>query len=109
LKQQILVILRKSDMTPRPESWMSDCLPAGTGGLGDFFLREIVLPGSHDSGMSFCQNQSSLATEAHVVTQLITIAKQLEMGIRVFDIRPCIRKGELLTAHVQNFDSPLNA
>ncbi len=61
----------------RKGAWMS-CVPQ------NIFLHKLSVPGSHDSPTS--SGAASLSSSAK--TQDITIAEQLELGVRAFDLRP---------------------
>ncbi|WP_153799953.1 hypothetical protein [Foetidibacter luteolus] len=72
----------------RSESWMQDLLMPHK---ASYMLNEIVLPGSHDAGMSVLsgiggQQQSSI-NECNTLTQMHNIGKQLQAGLRMFDLR----------------------
>jgi hypothetical protein len=62
-------------------------------------LREFVMPGSHDAGMSEFNQGAGAASSINTVTQKLSIAKQLEFGSRYFDIRPVISGGKVKTGH----------
>ncbi|MBN1664036.1 MAG: hypothetical protein JW943_10590 [Deltaproteobacteria bacterium] len=61
-------------------------------------LRYLVLPGSHDAGMSethYCAELSpglTFTKESHTRTQVLNIAEQLKQGIRFFDLRPAYER-----------------
>ncbi|KAF2820997.1 PLC-like phosphodiesterase [Ophiobolus disseminans] len=61
-------------------------------------LREIVIPGSHDAGMSEI-NGARLGTAVNTVTQKLNVGDQLKYGSRYFDIRPVISGGAWKTGH----------
>ncbi|MFT3826483.1 MAG: hypothetical protein QM731_21360 [Chitinophagaceae bacterium] len=84
----------------KPASWMKDLLlPA----KGNYTLRDIVLPGSHDAGMSKLNGiggmQPSTINECNTLTQTNNIATQLNEGIRMFDLRVGTYKKQLYTKH----------
>jgi 1-phosphatidylinositol phosphodiesterase len=64
-------------------------------------LNEIVLPGSHDSGMMELRNCNIGAPLAYklVKTQKLNIIEQLEQGTRYFDFRVDYDKNQLTTYH----------
>ncbi|GAA4439870.1 hypothetical protein GCM10023091_22740 [Ravibacter arvi] len=63
-------------------------------------LDEIVLPGSHDAGMSECSHCMPFGFAVpYTQTQNLSIAKQLEAGSRYFDIRVDYDYNELVTYH----------
>lgn len=63
--------------------WMGDLIS------GDKSLSEIIMPGSHDAGMYIKHRRdcTSHATQCNTMTQDKSIKKQLEAGVRWFDIR----------------------
>lgn len=61
----------------RKGAWMA-CVPQ------NIFLHKFSVPGSHDSPTS----SVSAAVASVSKTQNITIAQQLELGVRAFDLRP---------------------
>ena len=63
-------------------------------------LCEIMIPGSHDSGMSIlkhCTMRKIIA--GYTQTQRLSFLKQLQTGTRYFDIRIDYDHGELVTYH----------
>lgn len=66
-------------------------------------LKEVVIPGSHDAGMSILTAtggiQSSSINECNTLTQVYPVAQQLEQGIRMFDLRIGKLNGKLYTKH----------
>ena len=68
--------------------------------IGERNLRQICLPGSHDSGMALLSKKTLLASAATVVTQHRHVGDQLRLGIRCFDIRPVKWDGVLYCGHV---------
>jgi hypothetical protein len=58
-------------------------------------LRQITLPGTHDSG---CYRSQTLAN-VWSQTQTEDIGQQLAGGVRYFDLRPCARGIEFWTYH----------
>ncbi|CAH1392366.1 unnamed protein product [Nezara viridula] len=76
-------------------NWMKNNI----GLLGRRTLKQICIPGSHDSGMSVYNKGTALAHPCNVLTQSVPIRNQLEFGARYFDVRPVLEKGEFLTGH----------
>lgn len=74
------------------KNWMGK-LPANT------TLNNIIMPGSHDAGMSELHNCSVGAGEGNTKTQELDIKGQLEAGSRYFDIRVDYDKEMLITYH----------
>jgi hypothetical protein len=70
--------------------WMEERLPS----LGKRKLRDLVLPASHDAGMYVDGVVATLGK-----TQDLRIEKQLEYGIRYFDLRPSWTSGNLYIHH----------
>lgn len=77
-----------------PTNWMAQNLPY----IGCLTLQELVLPGSHDSGMSTIQYPAG-GNSANTQTQSLDIYGQLQAGVRYFDIRPTISHGAYYTGH----------
>jgi len=80
-------------------TWMTECYSD----LEDKTLKDIVIPGSHDSGMSV-SNNCYTADTCNTKAQLYDVQKQLNLGVRYLDIRPVKLygkgyDGEWLTAH----------
>ena len=77
-------------------SWMQDNLAH----LGPKTLRDIAIPGAHDAGMSINASGGTAAANANnTIAQSMSIAGQLAMGTRFFDIRPVISAGQFVTGH----------
>ena len=83
-----------------PESWMKDWLLVKK---GDHTLKDIVLPGAHDAGMSVLSGvggtQSGSINECNTLTQTQGISDQLKAGIRMFDLRVGTFNNALYTKH----------
>lgn len=66
-------------------------------------LKDIVIPGSHDAGMSVLTaaggKDPGIINECNTLTQVYTIQQQLEAGIRMFDLRIENYNGSLYTKH----------
>lgn len=71
----------------KPESWMCD----NYSWLKDLKLSQIIVPASHDAATGVLQSLTKLARAGSVQTQFHTIRRQLELGIRLFDLRTCLR------------------
>jgi len=83
-----------------PAHWMEDTLfPA----KGNLTLKNIVIPGSHDAGMSALNGtggtQSGSINPCNTLTQKQNIGKQLNAGIRMFDLRVGQFKNSIYTKH----------
>lgn len=80
----------------KPASWMKDSLLT----IGDKFLYQVSMPGTHDSGMSKLQNNPPPGVnQNNTQTQSKKFKEQLEAGARYFDIRPVCRYGTFYTGH----------
>ena len=62
-------------------------------------LNNIMMPGSHDAGMSELSHCSVGANDSNTQTQQLDIYGQLEAGSRYFDIRVDYDHDELTTYH----------
>ncbi|THG95538.1 hypothetical protein EW026_g6132 [Hermanssonia centrifuga] len=78
-----------------PTNWMQLSLAT----VGNKPLRQLVIPGSHDSGMSFVDGSTFLSSADHVLTQTLSVGGQLANGARYFDLRPVISSGIFKTGH----------
>lgn len=76
-------------------SWMWRYLPM----IGTRPLKDIVMPGSHDSGMSIVNGKTKLSEPCQILTQTQGIGTQLARGARFFDVRPVINGGKYKTGH----------
>lgn len=74
--------------TARTGSWMG-CIPQ------NIFHYMLSIPGSHDSGTSTITSLTSSISKV----QNKTIAEQLELGVRAFDLRPFVKDASLKLAH----------
>jgi hypothetical protein len=83
-----------------PAHWMEDTLFPVKGNLT---LKDIVIPGSHDAGMSALNGtggtQSGSINPCNTLTQKQNIGKQLNAGIRMFDLRVGSFKNSIYTKH----------
>ncbi|WP_413495396.1 hypothetical protein [Morganella psychrotolerans] len=70
-------------------------------------LKELCMPGTHDSGMSFYTADTTHARHCNTVTQYKGIFEQLEMGARYFDVRPVLYKNDFYTGHYGNTNTPV--
>ncbi|KAI9723061.1 MAG: hypothetical protein M1812_001510 [Candelaria pacifica] len=82
-----------------------DWMQANSGALGPRTLRQLCLPYSHDAGMSIMTNKTSFATSNTVVTQMRSVGQQLQLGVRMFDIRPHIFRGQYVCGHYSDLES----
>ena len=65
------------------------------------YLSQTSIPGSHDSatGEGWTGGLGTLFGSSMGLTQELTIAQQLDCGVRAFDLRPCVVDGELVINH----------
>ncbi|WP_448672875.1 MULTISPECIES: hypothetical protein [Chitinophagaceae] len=81
-------------------SWMGDLLLREK---GNYTLKDIVFPGSHDAGMSVLTaaggQQKGTINECNTLTQIFNISEQLNDGIRMFDLRVGMYENEMYTKH----------
>ena len=86
--------------TYNPARWMEDTLfPT----KGELTLKDIVIPGAHDAGMSALNGtggkQAGSINNCNTLTQKLNIGKQLNAGIRMFDLRVGSFKNSIYTKH----------
>jgi hypothetical protein len=83
-----------------PARWMQDLLLPTKGNLT---LKDIVIPGSHDAGMSALNGtggiQANSINPCNTLTQKQNIGRQLNKGIRMFDLRVGMFKNAIYTKH----------
>lgn len=66
----------------------------------DTTLDRVMMPGSHDAGMSECSHCfPALLSSPWTQTQALSVGRQLEAGARYFDIRVDYDHNELVTYH----------
>lgn len=86
--------------TYNPASWMGDLLLPSR---KKYSLKDVVIPGAHDAGMSVLTGVGGKGektiNDCNTLTQVQSIEKQLNAGIRMFDLRIDQKKGELFTKH----------
>ncbi|WP_298733447.1 hypothetical protein [uncultured Chitinophaga sp.] len=86
-----------------PASWMQDLFHPHR---ADLSLKDIVIPGSHDAGMSVLSGTGGQMKDAinscNTLTQRLPIRSQLEEGIRMFDLRIGKFANALYTKHAQS-------
>jgi hypothetical protein len=96
-------IMVSSLMNYRPAKWMEQMIgPAGSNKT----LKDIVIPGSHDAGMSVLTatggQQKGTINDCNTLTQKLNIAQQLNAGIRMFDFRAGTYNKLLYTKHASS-------
>ncbi|KAJ9615453.1 hypothetical protein H2200_001528 [Cladophialophora chaetospira] len=83
-----------------PTAWMSSILDS----IGCQTLQQIVIPGTHNSGMSKVQFSSFGSMASNTKTQESDILGQLNAGARYLDIRPVYVKSDYYTGHYSKVD-----
>ncbi|KAA2242932.1 hypothetical protein F0L74_10425 [Chitinophaga agrisoli] len=86
-----------------PASWMQDLLyPA----RAEYTLKDIVIPGAHDAGMSILNGTGGQMKDAinscNTLTQRQPIRDQLQDGIRMFDLRVGVFQQRLFIKHAES-------
>lgn len=80
--------------------WITDVLQPDK---ANYTLKDIVIPGSHDAGMSVLYetagSQKSTINECNTLTQSQNIEKQMKDGIRMFDLRTGLLRDTLFLKH----------
>jgi hypothetical protein len=76
-------------------TWMQVGLPSS----GTRPLRQLTIPASHDAGMYKGSWENLWPVTEWTITQDRSIGKQLEAGIRWFDLRPIWSYGDLYVQH----------
>lgn len=83
-----------------PAGWIGDRLLPGR---EHYSLKDIVIPGSHDAGMSVLSGVggqgAAVINECNTLTQVMGIGQQLNAGIRMFDLRIDEYEGALFAKH----------
>lgn len=83
--------------------WMEQLVKPLT---GNKTLKDIVIPGSHDAGMSVLTatggQQKGTINECNTLTQALNIEQQLNSGIRMFDFRAGTYNKMLYTKHASS-------
>lgn len=81
--------------TNMPRDWMHQNLQT----IGCHPLRRLVMPGSHNAGMSKLTGGTLFVTKENTLCQWIDVAGQLDAGFRYFDLRPNIASGKFVMGH----------
>lgn len=86
-----------------PSSWMQDLFYPDR---AELTLKDIVIPGSHDAGMSVLNGTGGQMKGAintcNTLTQNQPIKSQLHAGIRMFDLRVGVFEKALYTKHAES-------
>jgi hypothetical protein len=91
--------------TDEADAWWSnsgtytDWMQQSLGSIGNRTLKQIVMPGSHDAGMSSYKPGTAGANFANTQAQYLDVAGQLNAGSRYFDLRPVISNGQWVAGH----------
>ncbi len=83
------------------ENWMSSHLDL----LGYKPLKDICIPGSHNSGMSEYSSGTAFTGKCNTLCQYHGVLDQLKLGVRYFDIRPALHNGKYATNHYTKIES----
>ncbi|MCJ8292686.1 MAG: hypothetical protein HRT58_22555 [Crocinitomicaceae bacterium] len=89
------VVLEKATPSYSTKNWMG----GNWGLIKDKVLSKICIPGSHDSGIYKLTYHTEFSDSHNTVTQYYSIGKQVNQGIREFDVRPALSEGNFWTAH----------
>ncbi|CAH1392314.1 unnamed protein product [Nezara viridula] len=76
-------------------NWMRDNI----GLLGERQMKQICIPGSHNSGMYTLNGGTAFVKKCNVLNQSQPVLKQLQLGIRYLDMRPVISGGKFKAGH----------
>ncbi|CAH1392316.1 unnamed protein product [Nezara viridula] len=79
----------------KTSDWMKDHMKQ----IGERTLKQICIPGTHNSGMNQINGKTASAKSCNILHQSGTILKQLELGIRFFDVKPVISQGKFKTGY----------
>lgn len=76
-------------------------VPHFLGPLAQRYLKQVIIPGSHDAGLAaaFQQDLSKLSSAAKTVTQSVGVGGQAAAGSRFFDVRIQSIGGTLKSFH----------
>lgn len=87
----------------QPAKWMELIISPAT---SNKTLKDIVMPGSHDAGMSVLTatggQQKGTINDCNTLTQKLNIEQQLNSGIRMFDFRAGAYNKMLYTKHASS-------
>ncbi|KAI1269755.1 PLC-like phosphodiesterase [Xylariaceae sp. FL1019] len=76
--------------------------------IGDRTLRQICMPGTHNSGTGRITRTAFGTPNSAISCQSGSVWDQLRLGVRFFDIRPCWSKsGGYATGHYSENSTPL--
>lgn len=78
-----------------PSNWMTQMYNR----ISCLQLRQLCIPGTHDSGMSKFGANRGGATAPNTLTQYLDVYHQLAAGARWLDIRPVISGGHWFSGH----------
>ena len=89
-------VVNRGPNTSQTEDWMQDLIAKYPD--RNFTLKDICIPRAHDAGM-YELNTCTGGNACNTQTQDQTMRSMLEMGIRLFDVRPIPINGEYWTYH----------
>lgn len=92
----------KNETTITTSDWMHQTLMQYP--TKDIALIDLAVPGSHDAGMYVLNLCTFGANSCNTQTQHLPMKQQLEAGLRIFDIRPCIANNKYFTQHATGCD-----
>lgn len=90
------------DPTAHTRDWMGQLLAGHPG--QPIRLVDITVPRSHDTGTYSLTTCTFGATACNTQTQHLSMQKQLEAGIRVFDVRPVLSDNGYFSHHTTGCD-----
>lgn len=70
-------------------AWMQSIMNV----IGDWKLKHVCMPGSHDAGMSTIDGHTAHSDWSNTQTQWLDLYGQLVRGSRFLDVRPCLGNG----------------
>ncbi|CAH1392324.1 unnamed protein product [Nezara viridula] len=85
----LICVLHIGKSALKTEDWMTKNIEW----LGILTLKQLCLAGTHNSGMNQITGGTPKAKPCKVLTQDLTVGKQLENGIRYLDLRPVLSEG----------------
>lgn len=88
--------------TNETSDWMSELIR--TYSNKEVRLIDICIPGSHDAAMFLVRDCTIGANSCNTQTQYLDFSKQLEAGLRIFDIRPIVHRNKFFTQHATDCD-----
>ncbi len=93
-----------TNLCTTPQANSCDWMAALVQQQPEITLSQVCLPGSHDAGMYTTQYCTAFANYGNTQTQYLDFQHQLEAGIRIYDVRPVLYKGDFYTEHCTKCD-----